>query len=251
MGKYSQPISKSNTCEHMNKSKLLEQLKNEKVYVISPHYDDAILSCGMLMHLLKDNKNITVLNLFTKAHNGPYTISARKFLSEAKFENAVTLFKDRKRTDSKALAMVGVKHIDLDLTDALFRRREKTYLGKYFAEFDHVYPTYKFHLLKKIAGNDKAVLLLTSKLSKIIPKNAIVIAPYAIGNHVDHVIARQVSESLFSNIIYYTDFPYNVRLNSIGRMPDGYSKITLPTEKTIKEPLIRAYTSQVDALFEN
>lgn len=251
MGKYSFSVSKSDTADNMNKNRLIEQLKSEKVYIISPHYDDAILSAGMLMHLLKDKKNVTVVNLFTKAHEGPYTLSAKKFLREAKFKNAIELFKDRKRTDKNALLMVGVKHIDINLTDALFRRYRKTFLGKFISELDHVYPTYNYHLLRKIAKKDQAVSLLTTRLLKIIPKKSIVIAPYAIGNHVDHVIARKVCESLFPNIIYYTDFPYNIRLNSYGNVPTGFSKIVLATEKTIKEPLIKAYTSQVDALFEN
>lgn len=234
----------------MKKVELTNYLKNRKIYIISPHLDDAILSTGMLLYSLKSHGNSTVINIFTKAHGGPYTLSAHEFIKVSGCTNASELFEKRKKEDTKALKSVKTKNIDLKLQDALFRRKKNhTYFGKYIPELDHIYPTYRWHVLKKIQPGDTALEELKIKLTKTIPSDAIVFSPLGIGNHSDHAITHQVCSKLFKNIFYYMDFPYNVRLNYHGNPPAGYKKFELEIDLAVKSKLIRYYSSQIYGLF--
>lgn len=234
----------------MNNNELINNLKNREFFVISPHQDDAILSLGMLLYNLKTSKKGTIINVFTKAHEGPYTLSAKKFINISNFPNADELFIQRAIEDKKAAHAVNAKIINLGITEALFRRKaNKSYLGKYIAEFDHIYPTYRWHILKKIQPNDTAFKELKIKLKNIIPPDAVVFSPFGIGNHADHVITYKVCTQLFKNCIYYIDFPYNNRLNEFGKPPAGYKEYEFDIDLPAKSELAHFYSSQIYGLF--
>jgi hypothetical protein len=225
-------------------------MKNKQLYIISPHFDDAVLSAGMLMHNLQGKCDVTIINIFTKAHNGPYTISAKQFLKSAGFKNAVNLYKDRLINDRLALSLINAKQVNLNFTDALFRRKKiASNFGKILAEFDHLYPTYRLHVIKQIAKSDSCSNILEKKLKLIIPKDALVFSPLSFGNHVDHLITRMVCEKLFKNLIYYSDFPYNIRSNSKKVILKEYQKVALKVDMNIKRKLVNCYASQVSGLF--
>jgi len=234
----------------MTNHELINYLKNHKFFVISPHLDDAILSLGMLLYSLKKYNNGTIINVFTKAHNGPYTLSAKNFIKITKNTNADDLFNQRVKEDQKAISGTNMKVINLDLTDALFRRRtNKSFLGKYIPEFDHIYPTYRWHILKKIHSCDTALKELKIKLKKIIPPDAIVLSPFGIENHADHVISYKACTQLFKKVLYYIEFPYNIRSNNFGYPPAKYKRFKFNIDLTIKSKLAHYYTSQIYGLF--
>lgn len=218
---------------------------------ISPHYDDAVLSCGSLLSALSGKTDITIVNVFTKANSGPYTLSAKQFLKTSGVTDAVALYKERKEEDKMALSSFSVKIINIDLEDALFRRKKMTsLLGKLLPEFDHVYPTYRWHILKKIIQKDPAIKELSIKLASYKNKKNLIFAPYGIGDHVDHKIVRTVCEAMFHHVILYSDFPYNIRLNTYGRtLKNGQEYHLIPDMKK-KIQLIKKYKTQYSGLFD-
>ena len=50
--------------------------------VLSPHLDDAVLSCGALLIYACRRTPVTVATLFTEAGSPPYTLSARRYLGQ-------------------------------------------------------------------------------------------------------------------------------------------------------------------------
>lgn len=234
----------------MSLNTLINYLKNKKVYVISPHFDDAVYSMGMLLYELKKYGNVTIINVFTKSHKGPYTYSAKKNIKVAGFTNAVDLYKNRLKEDTQALSAVNAKQVNLDLTEALYRRKiQRSFLNKLVPEFEHVYPTYRWHIIKSISAKDHAAQDLKQKLLKIIPQNAVIFSPLGIGNHADHVIVHKVCSELFQNNLYYVDFPYNIKLNNFGQSPEGYREFDLDVDLTIKSKLVNIYKSQYTSVF--
>lgn len=220
---------------------------------ISPHHDDVILSCATLLSELKGKTQITVINVFTKAHKKPYTHSAKTFMKYSNgYTDATALYKDRIKEDATVFANLGITPINLGLEDALFRRQKnQSFLGKFLPEFDHIYPTYRWHIIKNVAKNDPAIETLTQKLKSYISPRTLVFTPYALGNHADHRVIRIVSESLFANLIIYSDFPYNKRFKTYGKpFPKGKT-YRLAINKPAKEKLIRGYKTQVTGLFPN
>ena len=201
---------KNNVTDYILKNKM-------KCIFVSPHYDDVALSC--VLHFLSNwqvKTEIAVINAFTKAHKGPYTLSARKFLHDStNYPDATDLFNAREKEDKNVLSRFPLSIVNLGLEDALFRRKKhKTFVGNILPEFDHVYPTYRWHLLKGVSKNDTAISELTKKLEPFKKEHVIVFAPFGIGGHIDHLIVRKVCEVLFDTVILYSDFPYNIRSNN-------------------------------------
>ena len=224
--------------------------KHFRCIVISPHDDDAILSCGGLLTQLAGNTDCLIVNVFTKAHTEPYTLSTKTFLKYSNSNDAVELYKERVKEDKKVLAQLSLKSIDLGLEEALFRRKkQKTLLGKLLPEFDHIYPTYRWHILKGIAFDDYAIATLKEKLQQFDDKKTLVFAPFGIGNHVDHRIVRKVCEELFDNLLLYSDFPYNVRLNTYGNTKKNGKVYRVKPDMEKKTNLIKGYKTQFQGLF--
>ncbi|HSW88589.1 MAG TPA: PIG-L family deacetylase [Candidatus Saccharimonadales bacterium] len=229
--------------------KIIED-KHFRCIVISPHADDAILSCGGLLSKLVGKTDCMVVNVFTKAHAKPYTLSSKVFLKYSHSTDAIELYKERIQEDKEVLAQLSLQSVDLGLEEALFRRKkQRTFLGKLLPEFDHIYPTYQWHILKKITDDDYAVATLKGKLQQFNDKKTLVFAPYGIGNHVDHRIVRKVSEELFDNVVLYSDFPYNVRLNTYGKSKNNGKVYRVTPDIRKKTNLIKGYKTQFQGLF--
>src|SRR5258708_35392150 len=71
--------------------------------VLSPHLDDAALSCGAMMIHACQTIPVTVATLFTEAGPPPYTLSARRYLHQAAAEAAPALYRQRREADPAAL----------------------------------------------------------------------------------------------------------------------------------------------------
>jgi LmbE family N-acetylglucosaminyl deacetylase len=168
------------------------------------------------------------------------------------YSDATNLTDIRITEDKIVTTKLGLKVIDFGLTDALFRKkRQQNLLGKIIPEFDHVYPTYRWHITNKVDINDPEIDKLKEKLSKLNKNNVLVFVPYGIGNHVDHIITRKVCEEIFDNVILYSDFPYNVRLNNYGDTASGLQRFELNPDFKKKDRLIKLYKSQFVGLFPN
>lgn len=230
--------------------KLSELIRNKKVYIISPHFDDAALSCYRLMSEIPDAKQIVVINIFTKGSRKPYTFSAKKNLKDSGgYRNAIALYKQRTQEDKRALSSMRVLSVNLGIPEALFRKkRRNSILGRLIPEMNHYYPTYRWHVVKKVHPNDPAISQLKKKLRTFTKEKALFIVPFGIGNHADHLIARTVCAQLCKNIVYYADFPYSAisenRLNT-----DVYQKIGLSPRIRTKNQLLKLYKSQYNSLF--
>ena len=90
--------------------------------VLSPHLDDAVLSCGGLLRTLAERNRVTVATVFTEAAPPPHTRAARSFVRQCQADDVATLFADRRAEDRDVLDELGVRHLHLAQPDALFRR---------------------------------------------------------------------------------------------------------------------------------
>lgn len=227
--------------------------QSSEIVFVSPHFDDVVLSCGQLMtDLAKRNKKITVINVFTKAHSGPYTLSAKTFLSSSgSYTNATKLYSNRAKEDEIALSSIKVKKvINLGFTDALFRKLKTTnWINKLIPETVHLYPTYRWHIVKNnISLKDNSVEKITARLSRLVKKNAIIFAPLGIATHVDHVIAKEACERLGNKIVYYSEFPYNLRAE-LPKEAKKYQLVSRRVNLSNKKSLISLYKTQFPGLF--
>lgn len=227
------------------------------VFFLSPHLDDAALSCGGLIEHLANKTSVTVATIFTGTTTGPQTLSAKKSLSNSDYTSAKDYYQARIAEDRKAFSHVPVTLVHLGEVEALWRKKQHPsvttkLLGKLLPEVLHLYPTYRYHIVSgRIAPGDKALLLRLQKtLTTLIPKHAIVFAPYGIGNHADHLVVRQAAEAI-TQPIYWTDQPYLVREDRQKSRFPGMTLHEYSFNQAKKDRIIQAYSSQMPLLFPN
>lgn len=228
------------TIEHIIKNKI-------PCYFVSPHYDDAALSAGGLITDLAKHTKVTVITVFTKGDK-VNTFSAKKALQNFKTDTADTLYQLRAKENSDAFNSISVPTIDLNYTEALWRKIEKPNLfskigSKLLPEFAHIYPTYKFHIQTgKVSGRDMhTVGSIASDLKALISEDAVVFCPEGIGGHVDHVATKLAVEKVFSPI-YWADQPYSHRTNT--KFGTRYKHMNASKNK-----LISFYKTQIEPMF--
>lgn len=218
--------------------------------ILSPHFDDAYLSCGGLIAKLSGKTELTIVNVFTKAHTKGVTLSAKKALMDAQCKSAQSLYKARANEDKKVFSHYKVKVLNLGLQEALFRKRKNfSLLGKLIPEFAHLYPTYRWHVTGKIAEDDYAQEEILEQIKKVLKKKTIVFLPSGIGDHVDHKIVNSLGKDLSATCVYYADFPYTVRLGTSGTAQKNQEKFTLTPNLTEKTSMLQLYKTQFAGLF--
>jgi len=240
----------------MTKGLIKEIIDNHKSCVfVSPHFDDALLSAGALIAQLSKHVSITVINVFTKASKPPHTLSAKAFLKQCQYKDAQKLFKDREIEDTFALQGIVQDVVNLGFTDALWRKKQNqnnvlTRLAKYIPEIIHTYPTYRYHIIKGVVSKHDLHIKETIKQQlNFFAKNSVVFCPLAIGNHVDHVLVRSACEELFNPLVYWSDFPYNTKMETY--LPYKMRSFSISENLNKKEKLVKQYKTQYDALFKN
>lgn len=247
----------------MKMNKLINKIIAEKInlYFISPHLDDAMLSCGDLLSRLSGSVSITIVNVFTEAAFGPHTLSTKNFLKQCNCNDSFELFKKRREEDKKIWDEMGIKVINLGFIDAQWRKKDKLdffqrKLSVLIPEFSHIYPTYRWHIIK--GGVSKLDNCLMDNIKKEIlsivntKEKYLIFCPSAVGNHVDHLLVRNCCLEIFgNNLILWSDFPYNEKGGKDLLDNDGYQKLYFNFDKGKKWELMKLYKSQFEALIND
>ena len=156
---------------------------------------------------------------------------------------------------------LGLEAVDLGFQDALWRIKGglgllERKLAFFMPEFAYIYRTYRFHIISGLVDSRDASLLenIEKDLLRLFrDKDKIIIfSPLALGDHVDHVIVRDIVSKMFGQAIFWSDFPYNLEKKkekgSFAEKNDlkPFSWENLPYGK-IK--LISSYKTQIKAMF--
>src|SRR5215213_9986346 len=213
---------------------------------LSPHLDDAALSCGgAIARHANAGARVLVVTLCTAAPpDGPFSDFASAVhqpwgLAPAEVASA------RLREDDLALARLEADTYRAGLLDAIYRRPD-------------VYNSRD--ALFGVPAPDDALLYSTRQLIAAlhgrVPR-ATFYAPLGVGNHVDHQIVHAAARDAASAVMaFYEDFPYMLwagafeqRMRAL-RQPFIASTIDIDTTLTRKIGAISAYASQLSSLFE-
>lgn len=226
---------------------------------ISPHLDDAILSCGGLISYLSSKTSVKVITVFSKASSGPYTMFAKRFIKNCSYDDADTLFADRRVEDKKIMKKLKSEFLHLGFVDAAFRKKDAIYflkraIGGFLSELLHLYPLGRNVFSGKIAREDERLIeKIESKLWAIINQSDdwLVFCPLAIGQHVDHCIVRHLCQESFGRLIYWSDFPYNLEYKPGKTFIKKNNLASFSWDRNLsrKKKLILGYKSHVKPLF--
>ncbi len=173
--------------------------------VLSPHYDDAVFSCGAAMHRwIREGEQVLVVNVCA-ASPGPEDIlspTAQQFHDKM---GGGDILANRRKEDRLALEILGVDHVALSFKDCIYRGHSATgpwyyqslaeIFGEVHAEEDGLASLVRFELKDKILRDADCIMY----------------APLAIGRHVDHQVVHEAANLLQGvghPVFYYEDFPY-------------------------------------------
>ena len=159
---------------------------------ISPHEDDAVLSCGGKIASEHKNKKILIITIFGR----PSEITSKKF---ARRKKAFDEYETRNIEDSGAMEFLNVDYVRLEYPELFFRGSLLTL----------IFPTID---VKKNDLYSDLYIKLKSLITEHLSSNGYVFFPLAIGAHRDHFITFQVGKALTNenreNLFFYEDIPY-------------------------------------------
>lgn len=224
-----------------NLSGILE--RSRSFVFLSPHLDDAVFSCGLLLaKLRKLNKKVKVITIFSDCTSSPKTPQSKLFLEQCGFVNGKKLFAERRLEDQLASKTLGFTPVHLNFIDAAWRLNDKNkpVYRSSDIQFSGKVSAYDTHLKPKIINKLKNVINPTEK--------CVVFAPFGEGGHVDHVLVRNIASEMFSGVFLWSDFPYNLHSKKNNTNADIilYPK---PSDFKIKEISILAYKTQISSIF--
>jgi LmbE family N-acetylglucosaminyl deacetylase len=230
---------------------------NETQHIfLSPHYDDAALSCGgLIAQLSAAGEQAVVATIFGgKPDYDQLSPFARRIHSRP-LANA-DLIDQRRAEERRALALLGAASRPGDFLDCIYRQDATQTRWLYASEaalFGPVDP-----------ADDALVEELAHCLAALapLPAQCVLYAPLAIGSHVDHQIAQRSAAILQRHgydVRYFEDYPYSVRdpagLESrLARLAerDCWQSHVIPLHPADlrgKVDAVLAYPSQLGVLF--
>ena len=212
---------------------------------LSPHFDDAVLSCGGL--IWEQTQKGTPVEIWTIFGGNPPPGPLSEFAEETHImwgtgsgEETVSL---RRAEDRQATSLVGAQPVHFDFPDCIYRRSPKGEV--LYPETVNTAPHLADRSLPK---------RIASALRSGLRKDDMLVCPFALGGHVDHVLARQTAESLRRPLLYYADVPYV--LNNPQTLEPAISPLAgqlYPVSETGLDAWLQgvaAYRSQLDSLFK-
>ncbi len=225
--------------------------KLERVVVLSPHIDDAALSCGALLDGLAERVSRLVITIGCGNPGSPET--GRGVRQRKGFAPMAV----RRREDIDAMNLLGCDYVHLGFQDGIYRRSpvtgdliyrhaRKKWSTPNVDDSGHIEELYL--TLRRLCHNMGSILLLS---------------PMGIGGHVDHFICAITAIRIANarvRLLFYEDFPYAVDGNvgqgvgspqeamaRLGREPDRRFFVPVNVERQAR--LLLAYATQIPSLF--
>ncbi|MDX1686422.1 MAG: PIG-L family deacetylase [Candidatus Promineifilaceae bacterium] len=219
---------------------------------LSPHLDDAVLSCGGQIYMHTEaGRSVLVVTFMA----GEPRTDTRSTLAEYLHHNwgvtAETAVARRRAEDKAACRRLGADTLHLSVPDCIYRVHPESGQPLYtsdealFGEVDES----EAYLIEELVG----------KMSRL-PAAGRILGPLGVGHHVDHQLTKKAAERHFGreHLVYYEDYPY------VQRDPDVLDAL-LPAETQWKPELIPlteaalqarleaslAYDSQISVLFND
>src|SRR3989344_4554149 len=221
-----------------------KHVRRKKILILSPHLDDAVLDCcDHILSWKKAGHSISIVTVFTKFTNRYISQTARKYMQRSGFNNTKDFEAARKVEDVRAMKLLDVEWKHLNYVDGWYRifKNAPIYNGEEL--FTGKISEVEFDLLEEIRNS-----------LRVYHEYDHVCIPLGIGRHTDHVIVRNVAESMFNHrkIDFYADFPYayqykNWSFSALYKLL--FLKRSFKKFSPWKRIVLDCYASQIPILF--
>ncbi len=176
---------------------------------LSPHLDDAVLSCGGAIHRqVSAGDSVTVVTVFSGeagAHGVALPLSPFALLQHTYWGRPPRPMALRRAEDAAALTLLSAQWYHMGHLDAVYRSSGGAWL---YTDLDSLFDQVDDRDPMIQAGAD-----LSAQLAGFLPRSkpATIYAPLAVGRHVDHQIVHSAACRLLARgrrVAFYEDYPY-------------------------------------------
>jgi len=167
---------------------------------LSPHFDDAALSCGgQIWEQVHAGDSVSI---WTVCAGEPPASALSPFAQglHTRWEAGYDAPSQRKKEDLNSCQRLGAISHYFNIPDCIYRSHPETGHFLYASEAALSGPVQP--------GDDQTIATLREELERAYQPGMNLVCPLAIGNHVDHQLTRMVLEGMRRPLWYYADYPY-------------------------------------------
>ncbi len=220
----------------------------QQIY-LSPHYDDAALSCGGTIHQqTQAGQAVLVITICAAPPPPKAPLSPFAEALHRAWDNPDDVVATRRAEDERAMTILGTDYHYLDLTDCIYRGDGQAGTWYYTSEADLFGTIHPADLDLAVDIAERMAALLADSLA------ALIHAPLTVGHHVDHQLVHLAALHMRQQgwpIIFYEDYPYSDPNYPFTRSPLGEENLhtleaTLATMQTAQplQPHFRFLTAE-------
>ena len=215
---------------------------------LSPHYDDAVYSCGgTIYQLTQQGAKVIILTLMSGNPTLPLPDTPIIRDVHQRWQTGDNSVMARRAEDERAVRIIGADVSYTDVPDCIYRVAHSGAA---------LYPTEE-SLWGVVHPDDPA----PDKLRALtLPQPMMIYAPLAVGNHVDHQIVRDWAMALAQQypVRFYTDYPYMREAEKVEQAKSAFTGslqsedvLLSPAALTAKIEAMAAYQSQISSFWED
>ncbi len=212
---------------------------------LSPHFDDAILSCGGL--IWEQSAAGMPVEIWTICAGDPPPARLSRFAARTHADwntgTAAETVALRRIEDRNAARLVGAVAHHFPIPDCIYRRHPATGRALYTRTVFRA----PAHVEAPLAG--QIADLIRARLTE----EDTLVCPLGVGKHIDHTLTRRAAEMLQRPLLYYADIPYAL---NYPRQRAARTRGMLALDYSISRDGLRAwqkgiaaYASQISGLF--
>lgn len=177
----------------------------------SPHLDDAALSCGgQIYAATQAHERVLIVSITAGDPVAPVSDYAASL--HTRWELVVDATAARRQEDLDACAILGADALHWNVPDCIYRVDEQ---GKPFYLSDP-------DIFGEVAPAEMELVDALAEQMRSLPLARQVVAPLAVGHHVDHQLTRLAAECAFgsASLLYYEDYPYAQQPGKLAQVVD-------------------------------
>ena len=225
---------------------------------LSPHLDDAALSCGgLIWEQAQSGETVSIWTLCAgESPAGPLSPFAETL--HARWQTGPQALLQRRQEDIAACQVLSAAYRHFSIPDCIYRRAgdwQPLLTGDASQEAGEFLYASEEALTSLVHPAETGLIgHLREELAQALPAGAQVICPLALGGHVDHRLTRAAAQGLVERLWYYADYPYVVRhpeqLEQLRQ--EGWEAAIFPISPAGLEAWMRAvaaYSSQISTFW--
>ncbi|MEM7132944.1 MAG: PIG-L family deacetylase [Chloroflexota bacterium] len=166
---------------------------------LSPHLDDAVLSCGGQIHQRTQRGERVLIATVTAGNPSAEMVSAYAQSLHNRWELLTEAVEGRRQEDIRAAAILNADTLHWPIPDCIYRYHEPSGTPYYTSDEE---------IFGEIHLGERGVVQEIAQLIEQLPSHETLLAPLGVGHHVDHLLTRTAAEITTTQLTYYEEYPY-------------------------------------------